>query len=74
MEASCQASDDISYQLGDANEASTRAALDFLAGRSCTRIGATASVDRAAAIDAPERRLLTPADASTPQRELPGLF
>lgn len=74
VEASCQASDDISYQLGDANEASTRAALDFLAGRSCTRIGATASVDRAAAIDAPERRLLTPADASTPQRELPGLF
>jgi C-terminal processing protease CtpA/Prc len=36
MEASCQASDDISYQLGDPNEQSTRRALDYLEGKSCT--------------------------------------
>ena len=33
VEASCQAADDITYPLGDPREASTRAALDFLAGR-----------------------------------------
>ncbi|KAI1693914.1 peptidase family s41 domain-containing protein [Ditylenchus destructor] len=43
MGATCRASDDISRQLGDPAEASTRAALDFLAGRACTAITASAS-------------------------------
>ncbi len=84
VEASCRASDDIGYPLGDTREASTRAALDFLAGRSCTRIGATAtsaanreaSIDRTVALgagDAP-RELLIPDRPTTPQREVPGLF
>ncbi|WP_380787969.1 S41 family peptidase [Sphingomonas sp. R86521] len=84
VEASCRANDDIGYPLGDTREASTRAALDFLAGRSCTRIGATATsaANRAASIDhsvalppseAP-RELLTPERPTTPQREVPGLF
>lgn len=38
MEATCQAGDDIGYQLGDPRESSIRTALDFLAGRSCTPI------------------------------------
>ncbi len=38
MEASCQAPDDIAHQLGDPLEASTRSALDFLAGRACSSI------------------------------------
>lgn len=84
VEASCRADDDIGYPLGDPREASTRAALDFLAGRSCTRIGAaataaanrTASVDRSVALPPAEtqRQLLMPERPTTPQREVPGLF
>jgi carboxyl-terminal processing protease len=43
VEASCQANDDIGHPLGSPLESSIRAALDFLEGKSCTRIGATAS-------------------------------
>jgi carboxyl-terminal processing protease len=65
----CRASDDISHALGDPNETMVRTALDFLAGRSCTAIGAVA------AQKAPERGLLTPdRPQSTIQRELPGAF
>ncbi|TXC72536.1 peptidase S41 [Sphingomonas ginsenosidivorax] len=84
VEASCRASDDIGYPLGDPREASTRAALDFIAGRSCTRIGATAtsaanraaSIDRTVPLGATEgpRELLMPERPTTPQREVPGLF
>jgi carboxyl-terminal processing protease len=76
MEATCQADDDISYPLGDAREASVRQALDYLAGRSCTRIGgASASASAARTTDVRVRRdLLTPARPSTFQRETPGAF
>ena len=83
MEASCQASDDVSYQLGDAREASTRRALDFLEGKSCTAItagtsngtaGAGQSSQAASRTLAPERQLLMPDRPSTPQREVPGLY
>ena len=71
VEASCQAPDDIAAQLGDPAEGSTRQALDFLAGRSCTRIstGISARTVREAG-----RELLTPDEPSTAQREVPGLF
>jgi carboxyl-terminal processing protease len=36
----CRASDDHTHQLGDPAEAMVRVALDFLAGRGCTPIGA----------------------------------
>jgi len=83
VEASCQASDDISYPLGDPREASTRTALDFLAGRSCTRIGATSALNRSASVDHAAaalamaegpRALLMPARPTTPQREVPGFY
>ena len=84
VRASCQATDDVTRQLGDPQEASTRQALDFLAGRSCTPInpapvssapvatsrGQNASVNVAASA----RELLTPAAPNVPQREVPGLF
>ena len=82
MGATCRASDDISRQLGDPAEASTRAALDFLAGRACTAITASASASspglgtqssRALLDDAP-MELITPDRPTTPQREVPGLF
>ena len=84
MGATCRASDDISRPLGDPAEASTRAALDFLAGRTCTPIAATASAPVSATGLAPQANrvrlqdapmeLLMPDRPTTPQREVPGLF
>jgi hypothetical protein len=87
VEATCQAQDDIGYQLGDPREASTRQALNFLAGRSCTAItaGTNASAGTGAGAQSmqtqqtlaaadPGHALLTPDRPSTPQREVPGLF
>lgn len=80
VEASCQAADDITYPLGDAREASTRGALNFLQGKSCTRI-ATGAVSTAAArtqsldpVLLDRRDLLIPERPSTVQREVPGAF
>lgn len=70
VEASCAATDDLTQPLGDVREASVRAALDFVAGRSCTPIGGTSFARVAAA----PRELLTPDRPSTAQREVPGLF
>ena len=72
MEASCQAGDDLAYSMGDPREASTRSALDFLQGKTCTRIGASGGITTQSARI--PRQLITPADASTAQRETPGLF
>ncbi|WP_163959607.1 S41 family peptidase [Sphingomonas insulae] len=76
VEASCRAADDLSYPMGDPREASTRSALDFLQGKSCTRIGASASADvRATSTAAVSRVALAPnGEMSTAQREVPGLF
>lgn len=81
MEQTCQASDDIAFPLGDAREASVARALDFLVGRSCTRIAAVAD-DRTAALRDGEPtalrdrslELLVPDQPTTPQREVPGAF
>lgn len=75
VEASCRAADDLAYPMGDPREASTRSALDFLQGKSCTRIGTSASAE-ARALSAPVTRVaLTPSgEMSTAQREVPGLF
>ena len=80
VEASCQAADDTTYPLGDAREASTRAALNFLEGRSCTRI-ATGAVSAQAArtlglepVLNDTRELLMPDRPDTTQREVPGAF
>jgi C-terminal processing protease CtpA/Prc len=72
VEASCRAADDIAYPLGDAREASTKAALDFLAGRSCTAIATGGQ--GTLALRASERALLTPDRPTTVQREVPGAF
>ena len=73
VEASCQAGDDITHPLGDPAEASTRAALDFIAGKSCSRI-AEAGVGTQGVSGEGKRELLTPEHPSTAQRETPGLF
>ena len=75
VEASCRAADDLTYPMGDPREASTRSALDFLQGKSCTRIGASASAEARTLSVAPTREALLPSGPmSTAQREVPGLF
>ncbi|KQT35413.1 peptidase S41 [Sphingomonas sp. Leaf412] len=72
MEATCAAGDDLSQPLGDPREASVAAALDFLAGRGCTPIGASAASARTAF--GREREPLSARTPTTAQRETPGLF
>ena len=74
VETTCQARDDFTQPLGSTTETSTRVALDWLAGRGCTRIGASASATRTAGLLAPAQRVLAPARPNTAQRETPGLF
>lgn len=79
VKASCRASDDIAYQLGDPREASTRAALDFIQGKSCTAIsavgGTSASARSTSETGSPNaQQLLSPKAPSVPQRDVPGLF
>ncbi len=79
LDVTCQAADDLTRPLGDPQEASIRGALDFLAGRSCTAISASASSGTAAgqsqrAMIGADRELLIPAVPSPAQREVPGLF
>ncbi|MEO6154062.1 MAG: S41 family peptidase [Croceibacterium sp.] len=72
VEASCQAPDDISHPLGDALEGSTRQALDYLAGRTCTPIstGVTTQSVRAGV----RHDLIVPDQPTVAQREVPGSF
>lgn len=71
--ASCQAPDDFFHQMGDPQEASTRQALDFLAGRACTPV--SAAPPGAQPIRLPRgQELLVPERPTAPQREVPGLF
>lgn len=65
----CRASDDISHQLGDPAEAMVRVALDFLAGRSCTAIGAIGTQ----AVSGREL-LMRDVPSGTIERELPGAY
>ncbi|WP_404711150.1 S41 family peptidase [Sphingomonas sp. MMS24-J13] len=72
FEASCQAADDVNHPMGDPAEASTRAALDFIEGKACTKIATDQQTTLSAS--AGHRLLLTPTRPDTAQREVPGLF
>ncbi|WP_354958238.1 hypothetical protein [Sphingobium sp. CECT 9361] len=73
VKASCRSDDDIGHALGDPQEASTRQALDFLAGRSCTPIASGPSVT-GQSLKESVRKLVSPHRPSTIQREVPGSF
>ena len=65
--------------LGDPREASVRSALDFLAGRSCTPITASAAEAggrsaQSTKLSFAERVLLMPTRPAPVQREAPGTF
>jgi hypothetical protein len=72
MEASCQAPDDIAHQFGDPAEGSTRAALDFLAGRACTKIAGSGGITAQAVHE--KQELLIPDQPNAVQHQLPGSF
>ncbi len=88
MRTSCAAPDDITKPLGDPQEASLKAALDFVAGRSCTPIAAQQSQVQSAQAtqaapqnkrSAQERQIgsetmLMPESPTIAQREVAGLF
>jgi hypothetical protein len=74
VEASCQAGDDLTHALGSPLEASTRSALDFLEGRSCTRIASGGTQGAQSVATTGPRILLTPERPDTIQREVPGSF
>jgi hypothetical protein len=73
FQSTCSATDDVTRALGDPQEASIKAALDFLAGRQCTPIGGTATTQSFGG-GAGKRELLTPAQPTALQSELPGAF
>jgi C-terminal processing protease CtpA/Prc len=73
VEASCQAADDLTHPLGDPLEASTRSAIDFLAGRSCTRISDGGQSAQSLSSGG-RRELIQPDRPNTQQREVPGAF
>ncbi len=68
----CRASDDITAQLGDPNEAMISVALDFLQGSAaaCTPIAGGPATTQTLR----ERDFLTPQRANTIQRNVPGIF
>ena len=71
VEATCAAGDDYTKQLGDPAESSVKAALDFLAGRTCSPISGGGQTTQAAG----GNRNLVQSDAPTTlQREVPGAF
>lgn len=73
MRTTCAAADDITRPLGDPLEASLRAALDFVAGRSCTPIIAAQGAQSAG--QRTDRRIFpSPQSPSVAQREVPGSF
>ena len=73
MPRTCAAADDFLVPLGDPREASISAALDFLAGRSCTAIGA-AGKDGTVQAPLPESELMMSSEPSAAQLRIPGLF
>jgi C-terminal processing protease CtpA/Prc len=74
FQSTCSAADDVTRTLGDPQEASIRTALDFLAGRQCTPIGAGGAATQSLGEGAGKPALLSPAQPNAAQRELPGAF
>lgn len=73
MPRTCRAADDILRPLGDPQEASIATALDFLAGRSCTAIGAAPGASATSSAAPARRELIMPEAPSPAQLEIPGL-
>ena len=73
MPLTCKAEDDLAKPMGDPLEASTRKALDIMAGRTCEPI-ATGLRGQSADAAPARRQLLAPSRPDAAQREVPGSF
>lgn len=73
FQATCRIDDDVSRALGDPQEAMTRTALDFLAGRPCTPIGSS-GIAQNGGVDAEKSQLLISDQPTAIQSDLPGSF
>ena len=71
VKVTCKATDDVTKPLGDASEASTRQALDYLNGAACTPIAGGEQTSQSLGS---RQTLLMPLAPNTAQREVPGLF
>lgn len=77
VQRTCAAADSVSFPLGDARETSIRAAIDFLAGRSCSAIADSSVQAQSARQTNVDDGSMVPVLATEPsaaQREIPGLF
>lgn len=74
VEASCQAGDDLGHPMGDPAEASTRSALDFIEGKTCTPIAAGAETIESVQPGTEKRELLMPRRPTAMQVQVPGAF
>jgi C-terminal processing protease CtpA/Prc len=74
FQRTCRAADDITRQLGDPQEASIKAALDFLAGRPCAAPITGGDATTQGFREREQSELVTPETPSTVQREIPGFF
>lgn len=72
MPRTCIAEDGITRAMGDPAEASTKVALDFLAGRSCSPISGGGGVTAQGGVD--RLQLLQPRNPTAAQRDNPALF
>lgn len=73
MPNTCSAGDDFRFALGSPQEASVKAALDFLGGRSCNAFAsAGGAVQRAQSVGG--REMLRPARPTAAQFEIPGFY
>ena len=72
MPRSCVADDGLLKPLGDPAEASTKVALDFLAGRFCAPIPVTAGVSGQGGVE--RLQLLQPRTPTAAQRDNPALY
>ncbi len=72
VQRTCAANDEIFEALGDPNETSISAALDFLGGRTCTPI--SGGQDQTVQSAGNRQQLLQPRIPTPAQREVPGLF
>ena len=72
VQRTCAANDGIFEALGDPNETSISAALDFLGGRTCTPI--SGGQDQTVQSAGNRQQLLQPRIPTPAQREVPGLF
>lgn len=72
MPRTCAAEDGIFKPMGDPDEASTKVALDFLGGRSCTPIGSAAATSGEGGVD--RWQLLQPSTLNAASRDNPAVF